>query len=97
LRNARGGKLLLNAMLKAKPIKRGISELSPIITAKSFQAVGMLIVQPQGQEPKVLKYLIFVLQKENPRVTRETVNNDKDVPLASHGANPRGTDSVHME
>jgi hypothetical protein len=25
------------------------------------------------------------------------VNNDKDIPLASHGANPRGTDSVHME
>jgi hypothetical protein len=89
--------LLLNAMLKAKSIKRGISELSPIITANSFQAVGMLIVQPQGQEPKVLKYLIFALQKENSRVMRVVINNDKDVPLASHGANPRRTDSVHME
>jgi hypothetical protein len=66
-------------MLKAKLIKRGISELSPIITANGFQAVGMLIVQPQSQEPKVV------------------INNDKDVPLASHGANPRRTDSVHME
>jgi hypothetical protein len=89
--------LLLNAMLKAKSIKRGISEPSPIITANSFQAVGMLIVQPQGQEPKVLKYLIFALQKENSRVMRVVINNDKDVPLASHGANPRRTDSVHME
>jgi hypothetical protein len=97
LRNARGGKLLLNAMLKAKPIKRSISELSPIITVNSFQAVGMLIVQSQGQEPKVLKYLIFALQKENSRVTRVFVNNDKDVPLASHGANSRRTDIVHME
>jgi hypothetical protein len=88
LRNARGGKLLLNVMLKAKPTKRGISELSPIITVNTFQAVGMLIVQPQGQESKVLKYLIFALQKENPRVTRVIVNNDKDVPLAFHGANP---------
>jgi hypothetical protein len=89
LRNVRGGKLLINAMLKAKLIKRGISELSPIITANSFQAVGMLIVQPQSEEPKVLKYLIFAFQEENPRVTRVVVNNDKDVPLASHGANPR--------
>jgi hypothetical protein len=48
-------------MLKAKPIKKGISELSPNITTNSFQAVGMVIVQPQGQEPKVLKYLIFAL------------------------------------
>jgi hypothetical protein len=61
LRNARGGELLLNAKLKAKPIKRGISELSLIITANSFQAVGMFIVQPQGQEPKMLKYLILAL------------------------------------
>jgi hypothetical protein len=60
LRNARGEKLLLNAMLRAKLTKRGISKLSPIITANSFQAVGMLIVQPQSQEPKVLKYLIFI-------------------------------------
>jgi hypothetical protein len=84
-------------MLKAKLIKRGISELSPIVTANYFQAVGMLIVEPQSQEPKVLKYLIFDLQKENPRVMRVVMNNDKDVSLASHGANPRRTDSVHME
>jgi hypothetical protein len=96
LRNTRGRKLLINAMLKAKPIKRGISKLSVIITANSFQAVGMLIVQPQAQKPKVLKYLIFALQKENPRVTRVVVNNNKNVPLASHGANPRRTDNVHM-
>jgi hypothetical protein len=93
LRNARGGELLL----KAKPIKGGISELSPIITANSFQAVGMLIVQLQSQELKVLKYLIFALQEEKSRVTRVIVNNNKDIPLASHGANPRRTNSVHME
>jgi hypothetical protein len=61
LRNARGGKLLINPMLKAKLIKRGISELSLIVTANAFQAVGMLIVQPQSQELKMLKYLIFAL------------------------------------
>jgi hypothetical protein len=97
LRNARGGKLLLNAMLTAKSIKRGISKLSPIITANSFQAVAMLIVQPQSQVLKVLKYLIFALQEENPRVTRVVINNNKDIQLASHGANPRRTDSVHIE
>jgi hypothetical protein len=84
-------------MLKAKLIKRGISELSLIVTANVFQAVGMLIVQPQSQEPKVLKYLIFALQEENPRVMRVVINNDNDIPLASHGANPRMIDSVHME
>jgi hypothetical protein len=61
LRNTWDGKLLINVMLKAKLIKRGISELSPIVTANDIQAVGMLIVQPQSQELKVLKYLIFAL------------------------------------
>jgi hypothetical protein len=92
-----GRKLLINPMLKAKLIKRDISELSPIVTVNDFQAVGMLIIQPQSQEPKVLKYLIFALQEENPRVTRVIINNDKDLPLASHGANPRMTNSVHVE
>jgi hypothetical protein len=46
--NTRGGELLINTMLKAKLIERGIPELDLIITANGFQAVGMLIVQPQG-------------------------------------------------
>jgi hypothetical protein len=41
-----GKKLLVNTMLKAKLIERGIPELGPIIPANRFQAVGMLIVQP---------------------------------------------------
>jgi hypothetical protein len=92
-----GRKLLINPMLKAKLIKRDISELSPIVTVNDFQAIGMLIAQPQSQAPKVLKHFILALQEENPRVTRIIVNDDKNVPLASHGANPRRTDSVHME
>jgi hypothetical protein len=84
-------------MLKAKLIKRGISELSHIVTTKGFQAVGMLIVQPQSQAPKVLKHFILALQEEDPRVTRIIINDNKDVLLASHGANLRRTDSVHME
>jgi hypothetical protein len=35
-----GRKLLINTMLKAKLIERGIPELSPIVTMNSFQAVG---------------------------------------------------------
>jgi hypothetical protein len=84
-------------MLNAKLIERCITEIGLIVTVNVFQAVGMLIVQPQGQAPKVLKHLIFAFQKENPRVTRIVINDDKDVPLASHRANPRGTDSVHIE
>jgi hypothetical protein len=84
-------------MLKAKFIKRDSSELRPIITVNSFQVVRMLIVQPQSPALKVLKHFILALQEDNPRVTRIIINNDKDVPLASHGANPRRTDSVHME
>jgi hypothetical protein len=84
-------------MLKAKLIERGIPELSPIVTANSFQAVRMLFVQPQSQAPKVLKHFILACQEENKRVTRIVVNNDKNRTLASHGANPRETDSVHME
>jgi hypothetical protein len=84
-------------MLKAKLIKRGISELSPIVTANGFQAIGMLIVQPQSQASKVLKHFILALHEENLRVTRIIVNDDKNVPLASHGVNSRRTDSVHMD
>jgi hypothetical protein len=97
LRNTRGGKLLINPMLKTKLIKRDISELSPIVTVNDFQAVVMLIVQPQSQESKVLKYFILALHEEDPRVTRIVVNDDKNVPLASHGANPRRTNIVYME
>jgi hypothetical protein len=93
----RGGKLLINVMLKAKLIKRGIFELIPIVTVDGFQAAGMLIVQTQSQPPKMLKHFILTLQEENLRVTRVVVNDDKNVPLASHGANLRRTDSVHME
>jgi hypothetical protein len=84
-------------MLKAKLIKRGISELSLIITVNDFQAVGMLIVQPQSQAPKMLKHFILTFQEENPRVTRIIINDDKNKSLASHRVNPRRTDNVHME
>jgi hypothetical protein len=84
-------------MLKTKLIKRGIFELGPIVIVNDFQAVGMLIVQPQSQALKVLKHFILALQEENPRVTRIIVNDDKNIPLATHEANPRGTDSVYME
>jgi hypothetical protein len=90
-------KLLINTMLKAKLIKIDISKLSAIVTANDFQAVRMLIVQPQRQVLKVLKHFILALQEENLRITRIIVNDDKNVPLASFGAYPRRTDSVHME
>jgi hypothetical protein len=84
-------------MLKEKQIERGIFELGPTVTVNSFQAVGMLIVQPRRQALKVLKHFILTLQEENLRVTRIVINDDKNIPLASRGVNPRGTDSVHME
>jgi hypothetical protein len=46
LRNTRGRELLINTMLKAKLIKRGIPAFGHIVTANGFQAVGMLIIQP---------------------------------------------------
>jgi hypothetical protein len=84
-------------MLKAKLIERGISELGPIVTMNSFQEVVMHIVQPQSQALKVFKHFILAFQEENPRVTRIVINDDKNIPLAAHGANPRWTNSVHME
>jgi hypothetical protein len=90
-------RILINTILKAKLIERGIPELSPIVTADGFQAVGILIVQPKSQALKVLKHFIFALQEENPIITRIVINNNKNIPLASHGVNLRGTDSVHME
>jgi hypothetical protein len=97
LRHMRGKKLQINTMLKAKLIERGIPELGSIVTVNSFQVVGMLIVQPQGQAPKVLKHFILVFQEENQRVMRLVINDNKNIPLASHGVNPRRTDSVRME
>jgi hypothetical protein len=84
-------------MLKIKLIEKAIPELDLIVTVNSFQAVEMLIIQPQSQAPKVLKHFIIAFQEENSRVTRIVINNDKNIPLAAHGSNPRGTDSVHME
>jgi hypothetical protein len=84
-------------MLKAKLIERGIPELGPIVTTNSFQVVGMLIIQPQSQAPKVLKHFILAFQEENQIITRIVINDDKNIPLASHEANPRRTNSVHME
>jgi hypothetical protein len=89
--------LLINTMLKAKLIERGIPELDPIVTVNSFQAAGMRIVQPQSQALKVFKHFILAFQEENPRVTRIVINDDKNIPLTTHRANPRGTNSVHME
>jgi hypothetical protein len=84
-------------MLKVKLIERCIHELGHIVTMNDFQAVGMLIVQPQNQASKVLNHFIHDLQEENSRITRIFINNEKNIPLASHRANPRGTDSVFME
>jgi hypothetical protein len=97
LRHTHGRKLLINTMLKARLVERGIPKLSPIVTVNSFQGVGMLIVQSQSQAPKVFKQFILTFQEENSRVTRIIINDDKNIPLATHGANPRGTNSVHME
>jgi hypothetical protein len=48
LRNTRGRELLINTMFKAKLIERGIPKLGLIVTVNVFQAIGMLIIQPQG-------------------------------------------------
>jgi hypothetical protein len=93
----RSRKLLINTMLKTKLIERGIPELGPIVTMNNFQVVGMLIVQPQSQAPNLFKHFILAFQEENLRVTRIVINDDKNIPPAAHGANPRGTDNVHME
>jgi hypothetical protein len=93
----RGSELLINTVLKAKLIERDIHKIGHIVTVNDFQAFWMLIIQPQSQALKVLKYLILALQKENPRVTRIVINNNKNIPLVSHRMNSRGTDSVHME
>jgi hypothetical protein len=82
--NTWGRELLINTVLKTKLIEGGIPELSLIVTMNDFQAVGMLIVQPQSQALKLLKHFILAFQEENPRVTRIVVNDDKNVPLASH-------------
>jgi hypothetical protein len=95
--NTRGRKLLINTMLKAKLIEIGIPELGLIVTVNDFQEVGMFIIQPQSQAPKILKHFILAFQEENSRVTRIVINDDKNIPLATHGANLRGTDNVHME
>jgi hypothetical protein len=97
LRNTQSEKLLINTMLKVKLIERGIPELGPIVTMNGFHAVGMLISQPQGQASKMLKHFILTFQEENPRVMRIVINDDKNIPLVTHGVNPRGTDSVHIE
>jgi hypothetical protein len=57
----------------------------------------MIIIQPQSLFSKVLKHFNLALQEENTRVMRIVINDDKNISLASHGANPRGANNVHME
>jgi hypothetical protein len=79
-----GGKLLINTVLKTKLIKRGIPKLDRIVTVNGFQAVGMLIVQPQAQALKMFKHFILALQEENPRVTRIVISDNNNVLLTFH-------------
>jgi hypothetical protein len=46
---------------------------------------------------KVLKHLIPAFQKEDPRVPRVVIDNDMNIPLATHGVNLKVTDNVYME
>jgi hypothetical protein len=55
----RGRKLLINTMLKAKMIERGIPELGPVVIVNNIQAVEMLIIQPESLALKVLKHFIL--------------------------------------
>jgi hypothetical protein len=71
-------------MLKAILIERGIPELDLILTVNSFQAVEMIIVQPQSQALKVFKHFILTFEEENPRVTRIIINDDKNISLVAH-------------
>jgi hypothetical protein len=57
----------------------------------------MIIVQPQNQAMKVFKHFILAFQEETPRLTRIVINNEKNIPLATHGAKPREANSVHMK
>jgi hypothetical protein len=67
-----GRKLLINTVFKAKLIERGILELGSIVTTNDFQAVEMLIVQPQSQAPKVLKHFILTFQEEKPKSNKNS-------------------------
>jgi hypothetical protein len=59
-------------MLKTKLIERDIPELGPIVTVNDFQVVGMLIIQPQRQAPKVLKHFVLAFQEENPKINENS-------------------------
>jgi hypothetical protein len=59
-------------MLKTKLIERDIPELGSIVTVNNFQVVGMLIIQPQRQAPKVLKHFILAFQEENPKINKNS-------------------------
>jgi hypothetical protein len=45
----------------------------------------------------VFKHFILAFQEENTRAMGIVINDEKNIPLAAQGVNPRGTDSVHME
>jgi hypothetical protein len=81
---------MINIMLMAKLIERSITKLGTIVITNSFQAVVMLIVQPQSQALKVFEHFILTFQEENLRVMRIVINDDKNIPLAAHEANREG-------
>jgi hypothetical protein len=64
LRNTLGGELLINTVLKAKLIERGIPELGPIVTANYFQAVRMLLFNLKAKLRKCLNTSSFLSRKK---------------------------------
>jgi hypothetical protein len=56
-----------------------------------------ILVRTDHPSLGVGRHIILALQEENLRVTRIVVNNNKNIPLASHAAILRRTDGVHME
>jgi hypothetical protein len=80
-----GSRIVDQHHVQEKHNECGISELSPIITSYSFQAIGMFIVQPQSHALKVFKHFILALQEVNSRVTQIIIHDDKNIPEKPSG------------
>jgi hypothetical protein len=82
----------------AKGFEERVSEFRAIVTADRSYGISVpLVPEPQDKISNETKCLPFVLKKEHPRILREVVHHNKDIPLPTRRSHTSWANKVHME
>jgi hypothetical protein len=97
-RRIRTRKLVFKTQVMAKGFEVRVYEFRAIITTDSSYGIYVhLVAQPQDKISNKTKCLPFLLKKEHPRIPREVVHHNKDVPLPTRRSHTSRANKIHME